>query len=107
MSDNSRKEELKAKLDSFAKEIKKTGKKVAIKTAKLADVASARIKLQSCSVKLSAEYENLGKLSYNKLVRDHDNAEKISEAIEKIDALRAEVAELKEILNEKLKAMNE
>jgi len=107
MSDNNKKEEIKSKLDSIAKEIKKTGKKVARKTVKMADAASARIKLQSCSVKLSAEYENLGKLSYNKLVRDFDNAEKISASIEKIDALRSEVAELKKLLAEKLKAINE
>ena len=103
----SRKEELKATLNRVAGEIKKTGKRVAVKTSKMADVATVRIKLQSVSVKLSEAYENLGKLSYNKLVRDVDNAEKIAEAIERIEELKAEIDTLKKELADKIKKMNE
>ena len=106
MSDN-KTNDIRSKLDAFTKEIQKTGKKVAHKTVKMADAASARIKLQSCSVKLSAEYETLGKLSYRKLVCDADNAEKIAASIERIDALKAEVEELKKELEEKLAKINE
>lgn len=105
MSEN-KKEEFKTKIDIIAKEIKKTGKIVADKTAKMADVASARIKLQSCTSKLNAEYGNLGRLSYNKLVNDCDNADKISASIERIDELRAEVEAMKKELDEKLKILN-
>ena len=102
-----KKEELKTKFDAIAVEIGRTGKKVAQKTVKMADAASTRIKLQSVSMKLSAEYENLGKLSYNRLVNDRENTEKIAEAIEKIDELRTEVETLKRELAEKLKKVNE
>ena len=106
MSDN-RKEEIKEKLSEIAKDLKKVGKKVAKKTVKITDAASARIKLQSVSVKLSAEYEELGKLSYSKLVRDVDNADKIASSIDKIDELRTEIAVLKKELSEKLQKINE
>ena len=106
MCDN-KKEELKAKIDSIAVEIGKKGRSVAKKTVRMADAASTRIKLQAVSSKLSAEYENLGKLSYNRLVKDRENTEKISASIEKIEELRAEVEALKSELAEKMKAINE
>ena len=106
MADTNKNDDLKVTINSLAKEVKKTGRKVADKTVKMADAATTRIKLQSCSVKLSAEYENLGKLSYNKLVKDRDNTEKIAASIEKIDSLRAEIELLKNELAEKLKKLN-
>ena len=105
MCDN-KKEELKAKFDTIAAEIGKTGKIVAKKTVIMADAASTRIKLQATNAKLSAEYENLGRLSYNKLVKDRENTEKIAASIEKIEELRIEVDALKAELAEKLKKLN-
>ena len=106
MCDN-KKEELKAKIDTIAVEIGKKGRMVAKKTIKMADAASTRIKLQSINTKLNAEYENLGRLSYNRLVKDRENTEKISASIERIEELRTEVETLKTELAEKLKAINE
>ena len=100
-------EELKVKFDTIAFEIGKTGRNVAKKTAKMVDVASTRIKLQSVSAKLRAEYENLGRLSYGRLVNDCENTEKIAASIDKIEALRAEVDALKAELNGKLKKLKE
>ena len=106
MNEN-KKEELKTKFDVIALEIGKTSRIVAKTTVKMADAASTRIKLQSAATKLSAEYENLGKLSYNRLVNDRENTEKIAASIEKIDELRATVDTLKAELAKKLKAVKE
>ena len=97
---------MKAKFDTIAAEIGKTGKIVAKKTVIMADATSTRIKLQTTNAKLSAEYENLGRLSYNKLVKDRENTEKIAASIEKIEELRIEVDALKAELAEKLKKLN-
>ena len=106
MCDN-KKEEFKAKFDAVAAEIGKTGKKVAKKTVRMADAAAVRIKLSTASAKLATEYETLGKLSYNKLVKDRDNTEKIAASIDKIDELIIEVDALKAELAAKMKAINE
>ena len=61
------KNEWSAKLDSFIGSVKKATKKAANKTMELADAASLNIKLQGLNVKLSEKFEELGRLSYQKL----------------------------------------
>lgn len=72
------------KLNNFIKSAKKATKKAANTTMELADIASLNLKLQGQSVKLSEKYEELGKLSYDKLANEADNAEKIASVVEEI-----------------------
>ena len=72
------------KMNEFIKSAKKATKKAASTTMELADIASLNLKLQGQSVKLSEKYEKLGKLSYDKLANEADNAEKIAAVVAEI-----------------------
>ena len=106
MCDN-KKTEFKEKCETVAIELGKMGKKAARNTAKIADVASTRIKLSSANQRLKNEYAVLGKLSYEKLVNDAENTSRISLCIESIEEIRAEIEELKEELAERKQALEE
>ena len=80
-----------ADFQSICKDIGVVAKKAAIKAGEVADVADLHLKKKSLEVKLSGEYENLGKLAYKQLRRDEENTEAISARLDRIDALRAEI----------------
>ena len=83
------------KMNEFIKSAKKATKKAANTTMELADIASLNLKLQGQSVKLSEKYEKLGKLSYDKLSNDADNAEKIATVVEEISAMIEQIENTK------------
>ncbi len=83
------------KVNNFISNAKKATKKAANTTMELADIASLNIKLQTQSVKLSEKYEKLGKLSYDKLANEADNAEKIAKAVEEIGSMIEQIENTK------------
>ena len=68
------------------------------------DIAALKIKLESTKHKLDGEYTVLGKLTYQKLRRGDDNAEKIEASIARIEALRRRIAMLKAQIDAENKA---
>ena len=94
------------KFQNFMNSAKKAGKKAAAKTAELADTASMNIKLQGLKVKLSEKFEELGKLSYNKLsgigeitaepTDDSAELEKVDDTVDKIAGLVDQINKLYE-----------
>ena len=85
----------------FVRVTKKAAKEAAVKARKLADIAAVSVKLQGQSVKLSEKYEELGRLSYDKLIKNKDTADEMAVVIDQIDAIYAVIARLKEELAEK------
>ena len=85
----------KEQFNEFIKSAKKVTKKAASTTMELADIASLNLKLQGQSVKLSEKYEKLGKLSYDKLAGEADNAEKIAATVEEISKMIEEIENTK------------
>ena len=100
------------KFQNFINSAKKAGKKAAAKTAELADTASLNIKLQGLNVKLSEKFEELGRLSYNKLSgigevseeptdctaeseRVDDTVDKIADLVDQINKLYEQISCLK------------
>ena len=83
------------KMNEFIKSAKKATKKAANTTMELADIASLNLKLQGQSVKLSEKYEKLGKLSYDKLSGDADNADKIAATVEEIGVMIEQIENTK------------
>lgn len=96
------------KLESFIKSAKKATQKAANKTMELADIASLNVKLQGLKVKLSEKFEELGKLSYQKLsgigeistdevteTEADTTVDKIAGLVEQIDKLYEEISCLK------------
>ncbi len=59
------------------------------------DIAALKIKLESTKHKLDGEYTVLGKLTYQKLRRGDNNAEKIEASLSRIEALRRKIAALR------------
>ena len=92
------------KLSGFINSAKKATKKAANTTMELADIASLKIKLQGQSVKLSEKYEKLGRLSYEKLANEADNADKIAQAVEEIDKMLDAIENTKAEIKAKKKA---
>jgi hypothetical protein len=95
--------EFNKKLDSFIAGVKKATKKAANKTMELADAASLNIKLQALNVKLSEKFEQLGRLSYQKLegigeITDGANAE--VEADDVVDKIAATVDQINKLYEE-------
>jgi len=74
----------------------KTANKAIKKTGEIADSASKYVKLKIYDAKLSARYEELGRLTYKQIKTENSMAERISEVIDKIDILRAQRKALKE-----------
>ena len=85
----------KEKMNEIINGAKKVTKKAASTTMELADIASLNLKLQGQSVKLSEKYEKLGKLSYDKLANEADNAEKIASAVAEIGKMIEEIENTK------------
>ena len=83
------------KLNNFIEGAKKATKKAANTTMELADIASLNLKLQGQSVKLSEKYEKLGKLSYDKLSNEADNAQEIAKTVEEIGKMIEEIENTK------------
>lgn len=103
-----KKNDFNKKLESFIKSAKKATQKAANKTMELADIASLNVKLQGLKVKLSEKFEELGKLSYQKLsgigevstdeateTEADTTVDKIAELVEQIDKLYEEISCLK------------
>ena len=83
------------KFDNFIRNAKKATKKAANTTIELADIASLKVKLQGQSVKLSEKFEVLGRLSYDKLANEADNAEKIAAAVAEIEKIKNNMENIK------------
>ena len=83
------------KFNDFMRNAKKATKKAANTTMELADIAALNVKLQGQSVKLSEKFEVLGRLSYDKLANEADNAEKIAAAVEEIDKIKNNIENIK------------
>ena len=94
----------KEQLNNFIKSAKKATKKAANTTMELADIASLNLKLQGQSVKLSEKYEKLGKLSYDKLSNEADNAEAIAATVEEIGVLIEQIENTKAEIKAKKRA---
>ena len=94
----------KEKLNSFIQGAKKATKKAANTTMELADIASLNLRLQGQSVKLSETYEKLGKLSYDKLANEADNADAIASVVEEIGKMIEGIENTKAEIKAKKKA---
>ena len=84
-----------AKFNNFIRSAKKATKKAANTTMELADIAALNVKLQAGEVKLSEKFEELGRLSYDKLANSADNAEKIAAVVEEIETLLTAANDIK------------
>ena len=84
--------------EEFKKNVKRTAKRAAKKTEELTDVATLKIKITNKEITRDGEYKSLGKLVYQKLKADENEArsltQDISESIEKLDKCLAELSEL-------------
>ena len=89
-----------SKWDDFKKSVGIIADKTVSKTRELTDTASLKIKIATKEADRDAEYKTLGKLTYAKLkklnIPDAESVtERISESIEKINTLNAEISALK------------
>ena len=85
-------------------DIKKTiglvAEKTATKTRELTDTASLKIKIASREADRDTEYKRLGKLTYTKLKSESEESSEsltieISQSIEKLDEINAEINSLR------------
>ena len=81
--------------NEFCSDAKRFANKAVKKTGELAQSASLHLKLEGVRNKLSASYEKLGRLTYKQLKTEETQAEKISDVISSIDALREKESDLK------------
>lgn len=89
-----------SKWDDFKKTLGNFADKTVTKTRELTDAASLKIKIANKEADRDIEYKKLGKLTYAKLKASdsHSTEEltvKISESIEKLDSIIAELDALK------------
>ncbi len=89
-----------SKWDDFKKSFGEFADKAAAKTRELSDTASLKIKIANKEAQRDTEYKVLGKLAYTKLknleVEDPEAlTARLSETLEKLDVINAELAELK------------
>ncbi|MBE6684303.1 MAG: hypothetical protein E7592_01470 [Ruminococcaceae bacterium] len=89
-----------SKWDDFKKTLGNFADKTVTKTRELTDTASLKIKIANKEADRDIEYKRLGKLTYAKLkkLEGHSTEEltvKISESIEKLDNIIAELNALK------------
>ncbi len=93
--------------DEIKKGLGTLADKTANKTRELTDTASLKIKIASKEADRDAEYKILGKLTYAKL-KQHKGSEavteRISETIERLDKIHAELAALKKEEKERREA---
>jgi hypothetical protein len=84
-----------ASWDSFVSGAKKTFNKAAVKAGEVADCAAESIKIESLKIKLCEKYEELGRVVYEEMKAEKSDAGKVSEKTAEIDALIAQIEELK------------
>lgn len=89
-----------SKWDDFKKSLGNFADKTVTKTRELTDTASLKIKIANKEADRDIEYKRLGKLTYAKLkkLEGHSTEEltaKISESLEKLDKIIAELEALK------------
>ena len=91
-----------SKWNDFCETVSKTTKKTTDKTKSIANLASLKLKLNKLEVEVSEEYESLGRLCYLRDVGNAENSEEvknqlkvISDINKKINAVRAEIREIK------------
>ena len=80
--------------NEFCADVSRFANRAVKKTEELAHSATLHVKLEGIRNKLSAEFEKLGRLTYKQLKTSESQAEKISEIITAIDALRAQEKEI-------------
>ena len=92
-----------SKWNDFCESVSKTTKKTADKTKNIANLASLRMKLNKLEVKVSEEYDSLGRIYYLQEVGKVDNREAIalqlrciSDINKQINAVKGEIREKKE-----------
>ena len=74
---------------------KKTFSKAAVKVSEVADSAAESIKIEGLKIKLAEKYEELGRIVYEEVRSSKTNAERVGEKAAEIDALIAQIEELK------------
>ena len=91
-----------SKWNDFCESVSKTTKKTADKTKTLANLASLKLKLSKLEVKVSEEYDSLGRIYYLQEVGKVDNREAIamqlkfiSDINKQINAVKGEIREIK------------
>jgi len=91
-----------SKWNDFCESVSKTTKKTADKTKNIANLASLRMKLNKLEIKVSEEYDSLGRIYYLQEVGKVDNREAIalqlrciSDINKQINAVKGEIREIK------------
>ena len=74
---------------------KMTFTKAAVKVGEVADSAADSIKLEGLKIKLAEKYEELGRIVYEEVKSSKTNAARVGEKAAEIDALLAQIEELK------------
>lgn len=87
--------------DSFCKQVKKLANQTAEKVNRSADIATLQFKLNTAKGKLEEAYTALGKAAYAHFAQGKaTESEKISVAMESIDQIKREIAEMKAQIEE-------
>ncbi len=81
--------------NEFMSGAKKTFNKAAVKACEVADCAADSIKLEGLKIKLAEKYEELGRIVYEEVKSSKTNAARVGEKAAEIDALIAQIEELK------------
>jgi hypothetical protein len=84
-----------ANWNEFLTGAKKTFNKAAVKVGEVADCAADSIKLEGLKIKLAEKYEELGRIVYEEVKSSKTNAARVGEKAAEIDALLAQIEELK------------
>jgi hypothetical protein len=74
---------------------KKTFHKAAMKVGEVADCAAESMKIEALKIKLAEKYEELGRIVYEEVKSSKTNAARVGEKAAEIDALIAQIEELK------------
>ena len=83
--------------NEFLSSAKKAFNKAAVKVNDIADTASDSIKIETLKIKLCEKYEQLGRIVYDEMKSEADeaNAQPAADKAAEIDALNAQIAALK------------
>ena len=87
--------------NEFMSGAKKTFTKAAVKACEVADCAVDSIKIETLKIKLAEKYEQLGRIVYEEVKSSKTNAARVGEKAAEIDALIAQIEELKAKKNSK------
>ena len=96
-----------ASWQEFCDGVKKVTNQVIAETGELADSASLRVKLTQKNSKLSELYEQLGEINYKQIKGEAVDQKTIDDTVLKIDAMKAEIAEIKATIQAKKDAKKE